>query len=299
MVRDIIKIDEELCNGCGLCVKGCHEGALQMIDGKARMISELYCDGLGACIGDCPVGAITIEKREALPYDEIAVMERIVPLGERTIIAHLKHLKEHNETGYLKQGVMYLKSRNIEIDLSEVKSAGQKSSCTCPGSASQSFVQTKPSAAKPSFGGLSFNSTPSAAKDVASMHAGGSQLTHWPVQLHLLNPEVSHFNKADVLLAADCVAFAYAGFHTDMLTGRKLAIACPKLDVNQDVYVNKLVSMIDNSLINTLTVAIMEVPCCGGLLRLAQLAVSKAARKVPLKKIVVSVRGEVVNEEWV
>ena len=113
MIRDIIKIDEELCNGCGLCVKGCHEGALQMIDGKARMISEMFCDGLGACIGDCPVGAITIEKREAEPYDELAVMKRLVPMGEKTIVAHLKHLREHNETEYLKQGVMRSEERRV------------------------------------------------------------------------------------------------------------------------------------------------------------------------------------------
>lgn len=210
MIRDIIKIDEELCNGCGLCVKGCHEGALQMIDGKARMISEMFCDGLGACIGDCPVGAITIEKREAEPYDELAVMKRLVPMGEKTIVAHLKHLREHNETEYLKQGVMYLKSRGIDIDLSEVKKVSQKSSCACPGSMSQSFAQ--------------------AAPDLKPVYEKKSQLTHWPVQLHLLNPGASHFKNADVLLAADCVAFAYADFHMEMLASKKLAIACPKLD---------------------------------------------------------------------
>jgi MinD superfamily P-loop ATPase len=107
--RQIIKIDEELCSGCGNCIDGCHEGALQLIDGKARMISDLYCDGLGACIGDCPVGATSFEEREAEPYDEIAVMERISPKGEATIFAHLKHLKDHGEREYVRQGVEYIR----------------------------------------------------------------------------------------------------------------------------------------------------------------------------------------------
>jgi len=117
MKRTIIKIDEEKCNGCGLCVSGCHEGALQLIDGKARMISELYCDGLGACIGECPVGAIELEERDAEPYNEEAVMVRIALKGEETVIAHLKHLKDHGETVYYNQGIEYLRRNNIKIDL--------------------------------------------------------------------------------------------------------------------------------------------------------------------------------------
>jgi len=122
MKRDIIKIDEELCNGCGLCVPNCHEGALQVIDGKVRLISDLMCDGLGACIGHCPEGAITIEHREAEPYNETAVIEDMIAKGKNVIIAHLKHLKDHNETGFLNEGISYLKNNenNLNFDLNEV-----------------------------------------------------------------------------------------------------------------------------------------------------------------------------------
>jgi NAD-dependent dihydropyrimidine dehydrogenase PreA subunit len=152
MKRTIIKIDELLCNGCGACVSGCHEGALQMIDGKARMVSELYCDGLGACIGDCPVGAIALEEREAKPYDEIATIKRMVVKGEKTILAHLRHLKDHGEFGFLKQGVAWLKLNNIEVDFASVHNAPTTAAkvaavSACPGSSEMSFA---PAAAKAS-----------------------------------------------------------------------------------------------------------------------------------------------------
>lgn len=300
MTRTIIKIDEELCNGCEACVQGCHEGALQMIDGKARMVSELFCDGLGACIGDCPVGAITLEEREAEPYDEIATIQRMISKGEKTILAHLKHLKEHGETEYLKQGVAYLKSNGVNINFAEVHNHGNSGCATnsarqhqhvgggCPGSREMSFGAPKPMA----------NQFKMVTK-VSQQDEYASQLRQWPVQLHLLNPEAGYFRGADVLLAADCVAFSYGNFHNDFLKGKTLAIACPKLDSNKENYVEKIKRMITESRINTLTVLVMEVPCCGGLLSLAKKAVAESGRNVPVKEIIVSVQGEVLEEEWV
>lgn len=283
MKRTVIKIDEELCNGCGICVNGCHEGALQLIDGKARMISDLYCDGLGACIGDCPVGAIDFEEREAEPYDEIAVMERLVPKGEKTMRAHLLHLKEHNETALLAQGLRYLEEHNIEIDMDIENNNEQNSDCgqafsACPGSREMSFAPVKPV--------VPIGSTP-------------SQLRQWPVQLHLLNPQAGYFRGADVVLAADCTAYAYGGFHDRFLRNRILAIACPKLDSNKEVYVSKIADMIDGAQINTLTVVIMEVPCCGGLLQLVKMALEQASNKVPVKKVVIGIEGEIVEDNWI
>lgn len=284
MKRKIISINEELCNGCTKCVKGCHEGALQMIDGKARIISELYCDGLGACIGDCPVGAISIEEREALPYDETAVMERISQKGEKTVLAHLKHLKDHNELIYLKQGMEFIKKHQLNIDLSTLEDQGNTNPlpCGCPGSAARSF---KPVASvKPQF---------------ASMQKQPSELTHWPIQLHLINPGASYLSGADLLIAADCTAFAYADFHATFLKDKKLVIACPKLDSDKEIYIAKLTEMINESRVNTLTVIIMEVPCCKGLSQLVELAAKNAMRKVPVKEIVISVQGEIIREEWI
>lgn len=287
MKRTIIKIDEEKCTGCGLCIIGCHEGALQLIDNKARMISELYCDGLGACIGDCPEGAIELEEREAEPYDEIKTIERMVVKGETTIKAHLSHLKDHNQHEYVEQAMDYLNKHNININFNKMTTRDENTHgehggmCGCPGSATKDFRATK----NESSGDSNFSAK--------------SELAQWPVQLHLLNPQASYFMSADVLLASDCSAFAVGDFHNKFLKGKSLAIACPKLDSNMEIYVDKLAAMIDLAKINTLQVVIMEVPCCGGLFQIAQNAVSKASRKIPVKLTVVSVQGEIIQEDWV
>ena len=289
MKRKIIVIDENLCNGCGNCVEGCHEGALQMIDGKARIVSDLYCDGLGACIGECPVGAITIEEREALPYDENAVMDRISPKGEKTILAHLKHLKDHDELELVDQGIEYIKKHQLKVDLSMLEDKAPQKPSGCPGSMARSFAAIKPTNAP----------IGATAQKASSMVSTQSELTHWPIQLHLLNPQAGFLANEDLLVAADCTAFSYPDFHSRFLKNKKLTIACPKLDSHKEIYVEKLVTMIDVAMINTLTVIIMEVPCCNGLLQLAMKAQEKAIRKVPIKKIVISLRGEIVEEGWV
>ncbi|MFT3739544.1 MAG: 4Fe-4S binding protein [Breznakibacter sp.] len=290
MKRDVVHIDHDLCNGCGECVPACHEGALQIIDGKAVLISDLMCDGLGACLGHCPMGAITIENREAEAYDESKVMALMVEKGKNTVIAHLKHLKEHNETDFLREGVQYLRQHesSLPFGVDEVVRAVHKPHVSvmhdhvgggCPGSRAMTFDK--------------------APKDEAQAATNApSQLRQWPVQLHLLSPMAPYFRQADVVLAADCVSYAMGNFHDKYLKGKGLAIACPKLDGNQEVYVEKLTAMIDQAKINTLTVAIMQVPCCGGLFRTAQAAMARATRKVPLKLAVISVEGDVLSEEW-
>lgn len=341
MKRTVIKIDENLCNGCGNCVVGCHEGALQLIDGKAVMISDLYCDGLGACIGECPVGAISFEEREAEPYDEAAVMERLVPKGEATVLAHLRHLKYHGETEWLKQGAAYLREHGIkDIGLSKIgldtegnpieAEAPLVSAAPVPGTPAAEEISKTPAAhaapaaftapaataphaheAKPSACGCP-GSMPREIRNprVGAFAAGPvntpqphsvqqSELRHFPVQLHLVNPQAGFFRGADLLLAADCTAFASGDFHDRFLKGKVLAIACPKLDGNMEPYIDKLVEMMDSAGINTLTVLVMEVPCCRGLVRAAQIAREQARRNVPLKVAVLSVGGEVMKEEWI
>lgn len=303
MKRDILKIDEDLCNGCGKCVPNCHEGALQVIDGKVRLVSELMCDGLGACIGHCPEGAIAIETREAEPYNETRVMEQMKDKGKNTITAHLKHLKDHRETGFLLEGVSYLKDHRAELNfnldelMSEVHNHGKEVLTThqahvhshqhghenggCPGSRAMVIEKQE----------KTNDATPSGDQP--------SELRQWPVQMHLVNPNAPYFRDSDLLLAADCVAFSMGGFHSKHLKGKSLAIACPKLDQGTDSYVDKLTAMIDISKVNTITVMMMEVPCCGGLLQMVKSAQAGASRKVPVRKIIVGINGEVLQEEWV
>jgi len=281
--RKIIEIDEEKCNGCGECIPNCPEGALQVIDGKARLISDIFCDGLGACIGECPQGAISTIEREAEAYDEKKTMrENIIKAGENTIIAHLKHLNDHGETKYFKEAVEVLKEEGIEIDLGKeiCDKEEDKLPCGCPGSSV-----------------MDFSDECSCSSDETGTRS--SQLRQWPVQFHLVPPNAPYFQGKDVLLVADCVGYSLADFHKDYLKDKSLAIACPKLDSNLDAYLSKLTSMIDDAKINTLTVITMEVPCCSGLLGLAKKAMENASRKIPVKSIVVSIKGEILKEEWV
>lgn len=295
MQREIIKIDEEKCNGCGLCVPNCHEGALQVIDGKVRLVSELMCDGLGACIGHCPEGAISIEKREAEPYDEITVISDMVKKGSNTVIAHLRHLKDHHEYGYLEEGTTWL-----ELHREELSFNAQEVLDAVNGKVSQ---QHAAATAHSHHGG----SCPGSRERVMAPVAGfvpvpgmvPSQLTHWPVQMHLVNPNSPAYRGADLLLAADCVAFSMGSFHNGFLKGKALAIACPKLDHGTEIYIDKLTIMIDTAKVNTITVMMMEVPCCGGLVQMVRAAMARASRKVPVKAVMVSIEGKILSDEWI
>lgn len=252
MKRKIIKIDEEKCTGCGLCVTGCAEGAIKIIDGKAKLVSDVFCDGLGACIGECPEGALTIEEREANPFDEKLVHE-----------AMSRSKKEASSPRQM---------------LNVMPPAGGGG---CPGSAHAVFDR---------------KAHPVAPKTQAD--AQPSELTHWPIQLHLVNPAAEFFRGKDVVLAADCVAFALGDFHDRFLKGKSLAIGCPKLDEGQDEYVEKIRRLADEAKINTLSVVMMQVPCCRGLMQIAQAGLQKAKRKVPLKAVVIGIQGDVLSEEW-
>ncbi|HOY39815.1 MAG: 4Fe-4S binding protein [Bacteroidales bacterium] len=294
MKRKIIRIDEELCNGCGNCVPNCHEGALQIIDGKARLISDLMCDGLGACLGHCPEGAITVEEREAEEYNETEVMKGMIPNGKNTLIAHFTHLLDHEQDEYFKEGISYLFDRKDELafDVQEViegirnhvdsKSCGCSGHSNhpggCPGSQEQSFEKNTKS---------------------TDLISSDSQLTHWPIQLHLINPSSAHFKNCDLLVAADCTAFSIGNFHPDYLKGRKLIIACPKLDDGQDSYLEKIRKLIAVAHVNTITVMRMEVPCCFSLVQMVKHAIDETGAKVPLKEIVVGTTGEIVSSNWI
>ncbi|RJS48489.1 MAG: 4Fe-4S ferredoxin [Methanobacterium sp.] len=266
MEREIIQIDEEKCDGCGSCIPGCPEGALQVIDGKARLVSDLFCDGLGACIGTCPQGAIEVIKREAEPYDEYKVMENIVKGGSNLIKAHLQHLHEHGETEYLNQARDYLKENEIEIPDYETME------CGCPSSLAQEIQ-------------------PGEDKEVAIFQA---QLRNWPIQLQLLNPQASYLKNADLLITADCVPFSYPNFHERFLKDKVLIILCPKLDKTIDQYVDKLSQIFATQDINSISVVHMEVPCCSGIGVIVQRALEKAGKNIIIKDYTISISGEII-----
>lgn len=284
MKRKIITIDHDKCTGCGQCMPNCPEGAIQMIDGKARLISDLFCDGLGACIGHCPEAAISIEEREAVPYDEKKVMENIIKQGPNTIKAHLEHLMSHDQCEFLGTALEVLKQKGIpnplekEVEMKE-HHGHEHGHEGCPSAKSMNF----------------------GSKSIEGDEAGKrpSQLSHWPLQMHLISPDAPQYRGSDLLISADCVAYSLGDFHKDWLKGKTLAIACPKLDEGTDVYEEKITALIDDAKINTLTVMTMQVPCCSGLLQIAKTAAGKAKRKVPIKHVVVGLQGNILSESWV
>lgn len=269
--RKIITIDAKKCNGCALCIPNCPEGAIQIIDKKARLISDLFCDGLGACLGHCPQGAISIEEREAATYDEKKVMANIVKQGANVIKAHLLHLKEHNEMGYLKEAMEFLKEKNINISPADVfghKQQGQG----CPGSKMMDL--RKKSA--------------SSRENKVTIE---SELSQWPIQLRLVPAHAPYFEGSDILITADCVPFAYANFHQDLLKGKIILVGCPKLD-DVSLYEEKLKQIFAENNIKSVSYAHMEVPCCFGLLPVIEEAIKGSGKKIPFEEITISIKGE-------
>jgi ferredoxin len=273
--RKIIKIDEKKCDGCGVCIPNCPEGALRVIDGKARLISDLFCDGLGACIGHCPQGAITIEERQAAPYDERKVMENIVTQGANVIKAHLEHLREHGEAELLRQATDFLKENGIENPLKDAHGAHRGHGLSgCPGSRMMDFRQGE------------------AAREKRAIPKTKSRLRQWPVQIMLVPPNAPYFKDADLLIAADCVPFAYANFHEELLRGKALLVGCPKLD-DIEFYREKITQILKNNSVRSVTYAHMEVPCCFGLVRAIESAIAASGKKIPFQEITVSIKGEI------
>lgn len=274
--RKIIGIDETKCNGCGQCIPNCPEGAIQIIDNKAYLISDLFCDGLGACIGHCPQGAITIEERDAREYDEKKVMENIIKQGRNVINAHLAHLKSHNQGEYLKQALDILRRKNIAFSLGEASGhiLHAHGAVACPGSKTRDLR----------------NEEGSGGEENGSLHAQ-SRLRTWPVQIRLVAENAPYFNNADLLVAADCVPFAYADFHQGLLKDKVLLVGCPKLDDIKG-YQDKISSILKENTIKTITYAHMEVPCCFGLVTVIRQAILESGKDIPFKEVTISIKGE-------
>ncbi len=261
MVREIILIDEQKCDGCGECVPACAEGAIQIIKGKARLVSDRFCDGMGACLGHCPQGALRVVRRDAEDFDEEAVIARGGQVqSQRAPGSHARPLPIAG------------------------LAADPPGGHGCP---SQRFNRLAEVGTRPAQVGAAYD---------AGAGPCQSELAQWPVQLQLLPPTAPVFRGARLLLAADCVPFALPGFHEQMLRGRALAIACPKLD-NTGPYLDKLTELIRLNDLAQITVAHMEVPCCTGLLHLALTARRMAGSDVPIEEVVVSIRGEVLDRK--
>lgn len=237
MVRKIIKIDESRCNGCGACADACHEGAIEIIDGKAVLTREDYCDGLGDCLPECPTGAISFEEREAPAYDEAAVLAS----------------KQKKADG-----------QNIKIPHTG-----------CPGTQIRQMLHSE-------------------TKDYSSpMPKAVSQLGQWPCQIKLVPVNAPYFNKARLLIAADCTAYAYANIHEDFMKGKVTLIGCPKLDSVD--YSEKLTEIIKNNDIKSVTILRMEVPCCGGLEMAVKKALQESGKFIPWQTITVSIDGQILD----
>jgi len=248
MLRKIVKIDPDKCNGCGECVPSCAEGAIRIINGKALLAADNLCDGLGACLGECPMGAITVEEREADEFDEAAVEKHLTALGKSAPV------HQHSPA--------------------QIAAPHQHTGGGCPGSRSMSFNRPVETTAP----------LPTASRQ--------SQLAQWPVQLHLVSTTAPYFQGADLLITADCVPVAYAGYHEDFLKGKAVVMGCPKLDDN-NFYTQKLTELFSRSDVRSITVLKMEVPCCGGIAVAARQALAASGKEIPYKEVTIGIQGEI------
>jgi Pyruvate/2-oxoacid:ferredoxin oxidoreductase delta subunit len=259
-MREIVRIDEDKCDGCGLCVPACAEGAIQVIDGKARLVDDKYCDGLGACLGECPQDAITIEEREADDFDEAAVEE---------------HLAELGESGGAR-GVVTAEGEGARAEAHA--QTAEEIACGCPGAKTMDMRAGR---------------KPGAAESGRLV----SELGQWPVKIELVNPQAPYFENADLMVIADCSPLAYANAHPDLIKDRAIAIGCPKFG-DVEFYMKKLSAIVANNNIHTVAVARMEVPCCGGLTRAVADAVKASGKNVPVEEIIVGIGGEILSRQW-
>jgi ferredoxin len=252
MKRKIITINEDLCNGCGNCVSACSEGALQVVDGKARLVREDFCDGFGDCIGECPTGALLIEKRETRSFDLDQTRAYLLKTkGEEAVRRMEEAQKKHGAKG------------------------NEPLPCGCPGSMGRTIE-------------ISRCTSTSCAQPLTA------QLSNWPVQISLLPHKAPYYDGAHLLVAADCCAYAYAGFHDDFIRGHTLAVGCPKLD-NASAHKEKLTTILSENDIRSVEVAYMEVPCCTGLVKLVEEAVKDSGRNIPVTKTKIGIKGEVTG----
>jgi ferredoxin len=249
--RKIIEIDEKKCNGCGQCVSACAEGALELVNGKAKLVKDVYCDGLGACIGECPEGALKIIERDAVSYNEKAVEKR------------MKSKKLKAKEGKAPKQAKHASEKTLP--------------CGCPSSTVINLKTTK-------------TRGPSPAGEISS------ELSHWPIKLKLLPPEAPFLKGADLVLLADCAAAAYPNLHPRLLRGRAVVMACPKFD-DLEGHINRLAAILEASRPKSMTVVIMEVPCCNGLLFAAEKAIELSGVKVPMKKMVIGRDGRILEND--
>ena len=264
MIRKIIHIDQDKCNGCGLCAKACHEGAIGMVDGKATLLRDDYCDGLGDCLPTCPTGAITFVEREALAYDEAAVKANMAARAKAADDAG------HSGTG-----------------------GEEPLACGCPGSHSRAINSAcEGTGASPAASGAS--AAPTAPSASPSFRQNTSRLSQWPVQIKLAPVNAPYFNGANLLVAADCTAYAYGSFHEDFIRNKVTLIGCPKLDSVD--YSEKLTEIIRNNDIKSVTVVRMEVPCCGGIEMAVKKALQDSGKFIPWQVVTISTEGEILEQ---